>query len=198
MLKYSKTISILVVLVFVFASSAFAFSQNKFEILGKEISGIKQNNKSALIAKVNGQEIYEADIDKDIIRGKILDSRISKKQALERKIRYLVVVQEAKEQNLVPSDETVHSFIEDLRKRISEDEVASREFASYLKGIGLTEEEYFESHFEGYKEKLTYGNLMHKIRDKAEGSHEEKNLEFEVHVDTLVNNAEIEIVENLN
>lgn len=195
MFKNKKVVLIVLSIMLVLITGSLAFSKSKYEAMGEAVK-LQSEKSQILIATVNGTPITSNDIEKNFIRSSKLESPPkTKEQIFDRKVKYIVVVQEAKRLNLYPSDEEVKDFLSQLQEQFSNDENLNKPVNEYLNGLGLSEDEYFKEHFEGYREKIAYGNLMKYVTKDIEGTNDEMNKVFNEYVNDLVNKAEIQLLD---
>lgn len=133
---------------------------------------------SKVIATVDNQPITENDLKiKEIFN----DNNLSSDKLLDNLIRDKVLLSDAKNQNLVPSDTEVQNRVNDARKQIQQNDTdALKKIKEYQNGLGISEDEYWNKIvFNKYKESITINNLIRKENELQNSTLNNKSLNMQ-------------------
>lgn len=179
---------------------------------GSRLESIEQadigwpEDETKIVAYVEGEPVRRGEIEKRqqiiefsnlVTSEKQPDSRYD---ALEHLVVEKVLASRAKEEGLWPTDEEVKSHIHMVRESFkSMGGEAQEQLTSYLDGLGLTEDEYFEDYaFEEYRTSLAMGRYTseHLITNFA---HEEPHIQSELmdrELEKIRQEAEVQVIDS--
>ena len=153
------------------------------------------------MAIVDGEEIYQENIDAAIIGEEITEKNTGKaesidsKKVLEEQIRKVVIFHEAVKLGLKADYETAKAEIEESYRLVMEENGENAAFLQkYMKELELTKAEYIEAAAKTRQNSMTRGNLYSHFTKEMKGTEEEKKAAYEEYVDGLVEKADIQIL----
>ena len=203
-MKKKKLVICLVIIVVLIGVGAVAAR----EIISPEINNwlkaakkTKPGLSKTVMAIVDGEEIYQENIDAAIIGEEITEKNTGKaesidsKKVLEEQIRKVVIFHEAVKLGLKADYETAKSEVkESFRLVMEENGENAALLRKYMQEMQFTEAEYLEAATKDRQDSLTRGNLYIRFTEGIKGSDQEKKAAYEKYVDDLVANADIQIL----
>lgn len=126
----------------------------------------EKDDRTAAIALIQGEEFA---VDFDRLNTAYYYYQFTPEPMNQAEVREFYVAnellyREAQAQGLNAGPEEVDEYIAKLREDLPGDPEGYAEFCDYLRGLGLTEDEYWETHREEYHEELTREKLGEKLR----------------------------------
>lgn len=179
-------------------------AENPWTWLGTEKSKIDAvKNKDEIMAYVNGEPVTYGDLvhmqtmiefnNRVVGASEPADAAA----AFVRLTKSKVITSVAKQEGLWPSDEQTREHIKAVRDSYSIlGGDAKKELDQFLRGLGISEDEYFNSYaFEGYRAALATGLLRAKIASKYEGmAPEEVEQRIDKEIQSMTESAEVKIL----
>lgn len=186
---------------------AIAYSDNPWNWLGKEHAKIDNlKGTDEIVAYINGEAVSKGEL---IFWQKMTEfgnktsgtdePTDAKTVFYEHVLPSKVVANAAKKQNLWPNDQETKEYIAEVRYQFELLDEAKEQLKSYITGLGLSEDEYFEEYaFEYYRRGLANGKYREKIAQQFDGKlPHEVMAQVEAHLENLKSQAQIEIVHPL-
>lgn len=153
-------IAMVLMIISILVGIGIAGSVTKDFTLGSKIKEIEESKKyQQIVAEVDGHPIKESDLLKVTAAAEVFGRERSIRDGLRFWIEYYAVEKEAKRLNTWPSNEEVENYIASLQKDIDSDPEASKQIMEYLKGRGISKDEYQKLYFQEYAHLLALSNL---------------------------------------
>ena len=209
-MKRKWLILVIVFMGFLVCFSVSAVTNKWFDIENKNIFDLIKSSfdrtESDVIVTVNGEKIYRQNVEiqlkwkemsaKSLENTEYYEGTIDKEVAIEeiinKKIRNIVVRQEAEKKGLKADYETAKKDAVEAFNMIKEANDDNYRFLlEYMKEMDYTEEEYIELSVENYIEMYTRANLYDWFVEGKTGTYEQLVEEYEEYVQTLIDKADI-------
>lgn len=150
------------------------FKDQKATDFGKEIKKEMEKEKTEkgkLLAKVGETEIYQSDIDRMRISYNATGKTLSDEELLNKMVNANIIINDAKKNKIVVSDEEVDEYIEYIKEGMEADPVGKETFNSYLESLEMTIDEYNELCKESYRGVL----MTNKLKELVIGTNDNKS-----------------------
>lgn len=143
-------------------TSAFASKvTSKHEVAG-EISKQVLEKKCKTVMTVDNENIT----DKELDAVKTMHPEFSNEQAKDEVVCDKLVYKEALKQGIVVTSQEIDDYVKQAREMIKQDPASKQMVDDYIKGLGLTEEEYWEKAKDEYKVQLTISKYKTSVEDE--------------------------------
>ncbi|MEM3486048.1 MAG: SurA N-terminal domain-containing protein [Candidatus Methanomethyliaceae archaeon] len=165
-------------------------------------------NKNRVIARINGEEATLAEFldRKAILQAKAKsegkdESQVSNRDAFNLVVSFKVQVAEAKRRGINVTEEEVDRLIQQQRTNATNSSVVKVDpdaLPAFLKGLGISEEEYWGKYLRSkYRDSLYLIKLRQIIYNQLPGgSIQDQYKAYDAFVNQLLNNARIEILDH--
>lgn len=197
-------LGVLVIVAALAVGGVYAEKQLKYVDLGSQISENQSIPEGEAAAWVNGTAISKQRFENYKAALAYTQAEYTDEQVLQKLIRQEVLQQEIARLGITVTDEDVKAFNEERFALLDEDETAKQIMTDFVKGLGVTMEEYKEQSLEISKESLLTTKYQEFLTAEFEkqaqpASEQEKSEAFEEYfdrtLDALVEAAEIKIAE---
>lgn len=208
------SIAIVALGVLIFSSIA-AIGGSVWSELGNNAKEIYKEN-GTTIATVNGEAVTEQELKTAKAFTQAQGKSLGNQELFDKVIDDKLLISEAKKRGLYPDDKETQEYITDIRSTIDDarskgllDKESEEQHKSFLSGLGMTEEEYWnnETTIKGYQYSLAIAKLRGQLAQEW-GFTDKKLLttevgnEFEKRIKEMVkasrNNAKIEILKDIS
>lgn len=158
-------------------ASNYSFSDLGQEI-GQQVADVqKVSDDKKIVATINGIDETEKGFNTYKTTMNQNGKKYSDKELLDKIIKKDVLYSKAIDEGLVATDKEIDACVDEAKKAIQQDENQYSFLKSYLKEMGLTEDEYWEGSKEVYKQSLSIGKLEDALRENyAEKDTENSNI----------------------
>ncbi len=163
--KYFFIIGLAIVLVL--GITLLASGQTLWQEIGQREVQAENDNEMTVIAFIQGEEFA---VNSGYLENAYYYYQRTQEPMNEAEVREFYVAnellyREAQAQGLSAGPEEVNAYIAELRENLSDDPEGYAELSDYLGGLGITEDEYWETHLEDYQKELTIEKLGDKLLD---------------------------------
>ncbi len=155
-----------------------------------------------IVVRIDGEPVTKKGFDSyKLSLNSGVESKLSDEQILDKLVDRQVVYNQAVKEGMTASEAEVDSGVKAARETMEADSETYAAFREYVKGLGLTEEAYWESVRPAYRKALTCGKYKKAQKDKYIKDNKEKaisdlNSEFLKYYDekvkALVEKAKVE------
>ncbi|NLD45650.1 MAG: hypothetical protein GX660_00430 [Clostridiaceae bacterium] len=171
-LKKVYKIAVIVAAILVFAIGAAVSADDinnfMFNIGKKQVEISNRSDSNEVIAIINGEEIYKKEFEAYKLITKEKDNKIVFEQLINDKI----LTQLAKEAGISVTDEEVENGIKSSKETYSKATDEQREpIQAYMKGAGISEEEYWER----VKVVIPIKMMQYKYKEKMKAEYKKEN-----------------------
>lgn len=159
---------ILFILLICLTSIGYALSSNNIKDFGENIKSIlNSKDKDEVVLVVNGTNIYKKQFD--ILKATYISSNpnITDKDVFDKLIERQLLFDEAVKNGVSISDEKVAEIIEYTKKAVHSNPTEYDRLKNYLKGLGVSEDEYWQQSTPTYKKMLIMGEYKNNHLKKA-------------------------------
>ncbi len=202
--KIIVILGVLVVVAALAVGGVYAEKQLKYVDLGNQISENQSIPEGEAAAWVNGTAISKQRFENYKASLAYTQAEYTDEQVLDKMIRQEVLQQEIARLGITVTEEEVKAFNEERFALLDEDETAKQIMEDFVKGLGITMEEYKEQSLEISRESLLTMKYREQLaaefeRQAEPASEQEQSEAFEEYydrkLDALVEAAEIKIAE---
>ncbi len=202
--KIIVILGVLVVVAALAVGGVYAEKQLKYVDLGNQISENQSIPEDEIAAWVNGTAISKQRFENYKASLAYTQAEYTDEQVLDKMIRQEVLQQEIVRRGITVTEEEVKAFNEERFALLDEDETAKQIMEDFVKGLGVTMEEYKEQSLEISRESLLTMKYREQLaaefeRQAEPASEQEQSEVFEEYydrkLDALVEAAEIKIAE---
>lgn len=147
--------------------SLLASGQTMWQLIGQRDLHAEKDNDMTVIARIQGEEfaVNSGYLENAYYYYQRTQDPMNEAEVREFYVANELLYREAQAQGLSTGPEEVNAYIAELRENLSSDPEGYAEFSDYLGGLGITEDEYWESHFEDYQKELTIEKLGNRLLD---------------------------------
>lgn len=164
---------------------------NSHKQLLEEKNSKQLNREEKKVAVVNKEIIYVYELEAAVLSNEIAGNDYTEEEILNRLIRHQVLVQKAKENGYMASDERVKLEINAIREAYKNNISYSEFINPYLDGLGMSFEEYIEYSEESLKNSIILDELK---KAQTKGMEIDEAAEYwEEFVDKCIDEADIKI-----
>ena len=140
----------------------------------------EEDDQKTVIARIQGEDFA---VDSDYLKTAYYYYRFTQDPKTEAEVREFYVVQELllRESSTMSGSGVTPAAVDEhiarLRENLSGDPEGYAEFCDYLRGLGQTEDEYWETHWDEYSTELTREKLGERIKDDYFSQHPDATIE---------------------
>lgn len=165
-----KIIIILCVSLALIISGATIFANNDKDTysVGQKISDIEKNNDKTIIAKVDDKEITKKEFESYKALWSVADTVPSDSDLLDKMIERKVLYSKAMKDGVNVSNEELNKALQEQKDNYANSEVVKSYIGSLIKGLNITEDQYWDRIKEGLVQSLTIGKYKNKLKESFE------------------------------
>lgn len=188
--------------VVLFGGIVYATQGNTLAILfGRQQAEILANPEDRVVATIDGEKITKKGFDSYKLFINSGETKLSDSQILDKILDRKVIYDKAIQDGIVATDEEINSALKTAQRVMSENHDQYEAFKDYIRGLNMTEDQYWDSVKPAYKKFVICGKYKNtlkekygednKIEDKTELNNKFRDY-YNQYVNDLKNKAKVE------